>query len=323
MNALQAIQRAAHDEGLADWRALAAVGNSESGLNPANIGDGGTSFGLFQLHQGGALGNMPRSQALQYLDAYKNARFAARQIKALGIHGLTGHDAINAIVTRFERPANPGAEVARAWDWYQNQGKGLTGPSPAAPTSAASMASPATTPSNPIGQSTAPAQSLINSNAKMFHLPTIHLPAFAPNNVSFNLAPDHNVPVQAVPPASHLGTAITQAAKNFLGVRYVWGGTTPKGFDCSGLVQYVFNKFGIHTPRVSEDQFKGGQAVNQKQAQPGDLIFFRHASGDVGHVGVWLGNGQFLHAPHTGDVVKISNLAGYGLPVAGFRRYAR
>src|SRR5690349_23463602 len=98
MDALQAIQRAARENGIKDWRALAAVGNAESGLNPGSIGDGGTSFGLFQLHQGGALGNMSTSQARQYLDAYRNASFAARQIRQMGLHTLTGHAAVDAFV---------------------------------------------------------------------------------------------------------------------------------------------------------------------------------------------------------------------------------
>lgn len=320
MNAIQAIQRAARENGIRDWRALAAVGNAESSLNPGNIGDSGSSYGLFQLHRGGALGNMSDSQARKYLDAYQNASFAARKIKALGIHNLTGRDAIDAIVRRFEIPANPSAEVERAWQWYQSQGKGLAQPKATATT----FASPTLTQGSggAGGQSTAPMQALLDRNAKAFHLPTIHLPPTTPANVSFNLAPDHGVDVQSVPAANDLGSAITQAAKHFLGVRYVWGGASPKGFDCSGLVKYVFAKFGITTPRVSQDQFKGGQAVNAGQSRPGDLIFFRHADGSVGHVGIVLGGGKFLHAPHTGDVVKISNLKGYGLPVAGIRRYA-
>lgn len=173
------------------------------------------------------------------------------------------------------------------------------------------------------GESTAFAQNLINRNAKMFKLPTITLPATAPSNVSFKIQPDNGVDYQQIPARGDIGSAITQAAKQFLGVKYVWGGTTPKGFDCSGLIKYVFNKFGITTPRVSQDQFKGGMNVKQGQSRAGDLIFFRHADGQVGHVGIMLGNGQFLHAPRTGDVVKISNLKGYGLPVAGIRRYAK
>lgn len=326
LSAKDAIYAAAKKYGIRDPHALMAVSYAESGLNPGNIGDGGTSVGLFQLHQGGALGNMGGSQARTYLDAYKNAEFAARQMRSLGIHKLTGRDAVNAIVTRFERPAAPGQEVDRAWQWYQQNhpggGGGMAAP---AASFAAPDASPSTTPAPP--QNTAFLQTVFNQNAKagkLRHttLPTIQLPASSPSSVSFRIQPD-GMDHTAIPPRSDLGNAITTAAKQFLGVKYVWGGTTPKGFDCSGLIQYVFRKFGITTPRVSEDQFKHGQNVPLSQGRAGDLIFFRHADGDVGHVGIMLGNGQFLHAPHTGDVVKISNLKGYGLPVAGVRRYAK
>jgi cell wall-associated NlpC family hydrolase len=260
---------------------------------------------------------MPTSQARQYLDAYRNADFAARQIKSMGIHGLTGRDAINAFVTKFERPANPGAEVERAWQWYQSQGKGM----PSAPAASSTpMGTPGIT--DPAGgQSTQLAQSLIDANAKAFHLPTIHLPAFAPTQIGISAQPDGITPDQ-MPHPSSVGNAIVAAAKNFLGIKYTWGGTSPKtGFDCSGLVQYVFHKFGINTPRVSQEQFKSGQPVDAKHARPGDLVFFAKG-GDVHHVGIYIGNGQFLQAPHTGDVVKISPLSSRG-DIAGFRRYAR
>jgi cell wall-associated NlpC family hydrolase len=171
------------------------------------------------------------------------------------------------------------------------------------------------------GQSTAFAQDLINRNAKQFKLPTITLPPTTPANVSFRIQPD-GMDHTEIPPRSDIGNAITEAAKQFLGIRYVWGGTSPKtGFDCSGLVKYVFGKFGISTPRVSQEQFKGGQPVNANQARPGDLVFFSKA-GDVHHVGIYMGGGKFIQAPRTGDVVKISKLSDRN-DVAGFRRYAK
>ena len=321
LDAMDAIYAAAKKYGIRDPHALAAVAHAESGLNPGSIGDGGTSFGLFQLHQGGALGNMSNTQARAYLDAYKNAEFAARQMRQLGIHKLSGRQAVDAIVRRFERPADPTGEVARAWSWYtknrglagQAGGSGAAFAAPAASTSTKMVGAPSDT-------SVSFVQNLIDSNSREFHLPRIKLPASAPRNVSFNLAPD-DVPVQHVPSPTHIGSAITQAAKQFLGIKYTWGGNTPQqGFDCSGLVKYVFRKFGITTPRVAVDQFNAGQPVDAQHAGPGDLVFFRHG-GTIGHVGIYLGNGMMLHAPHTGDVVKISKLA--GRDVAGFRRFAR
>lgn len=107
--------------------------------------------------------------------------------------------------------------------------------------------------------------------------------------------------------ATAIGNAIVEEAKKYLGVPYVWGGTTPSGFDCSGLVQYVCASLGITVDRVTYDQINNGIPVTQSELQPGDLVFFEK-NGDIHHVGIYVGNGEFIHAPSTGDVVKISSL---------------
>lgn len=95
---------------------------------------------------------------------------------------------------------------------------------------------------------------------------------------------------------------ITEATK-YLGIPYVWGGTTPRGFDCSGLMQYVYREVGVDLPRVSRDQAKRGVTVGLDELQAGDLLF---RGSPVNHVAMYIGNGKYLHAPQTGDVVKIS-----------------
>jgi len=107
------------------------------------------------------------------------------------------------------------------------------------------------------------------------------------------------------PPNVHGG--VVGVAMHYLGVPYVWGGSSPHGFDCSGLVMYVFAQIGVSLPHSSYAQFNMGTPVGLSQLEPGDLVFFTGAS----HVGIYIGGGQFIHAPHTGDVVKISSLTGY------------
>ncbi len=121
--------------------------------------------------------------------------------------------------------------------------------------------------------------------------------------------------------SSELGNAIVAEAEKYLGVPYVWGGTSPTGFDCSGLVQYVCNTLGIDVSRVAEDQFTDGVAVSRDQLQPGDLIFFEN-NGYIHHVGIYVGNNTMIHAPHTGDVVRYQSLdnAYYQTEYAGARR---
>ncbi|MCY6369901.1 NlpC/P60 family protein [Clostridium ganghwense] len=104
--------------------------------------------------------------------------------------------------------------------------------------------------------------------------------------------------------------AMIAYAKKFLGTPYKWGANGPNYFDCSGYTKYIFAKFGINIPRVSRDQAKGGRYVPKNQLQPGDLVFYAYnkGKGAIHHVGMYIGNGKYIHAPRTGDVVKISSV---------------
>jgi cell wall-associated NlpC family hydrolase len=111
-------------------------------------------------------------------------------------------------------------------------------------------------------------------------------------------------------PTSSIGEYAVQVAERYLGVRYLWGGAAPEtGFDCSGFVRYVYAKLGIDLPHYAASQFTGTRRVALSQIEPGDLVFFEPRSDGPGHVGMYVGDGMFIEAPHTGDVVKIANLS--------------
>ena len=118
-------------------------------------------------------------------------------------------------------------------------------------------------------------------------------------------------------PAGHAG-GVVGIAMNYLGVPYVWGGASPSGFDCSGFTMYVYAQVGISLPHNAAMQYGMGSPVGREFLQPGDLVFFN----GLGHVGLYIGGGQFIHAPHTGDVVKISSLTDwYASTYVGARRF--
>jgi cell wall-associated NlpC family hydrolase len=122
----------------------------------------------------------------------------------------------------------------------------------------------------------------------------------------------------AVVPPSQYGSSVVGVAMQYLGTPYAWGGSSPSGFDCSGFVAYVFGQVGISLPHYSGAQYGYGVPVPRDQLQPGDLVFFD----GLGHVGIYVGGGQFIHAPHEGDVVKISSLSEdwYASTYVGARR---
>jgi len=121
------------------------------------------------------------------------------------------------------------------------------------------------------------------------------------------------------------GNDLASYSDTFLGMNYLWGGTTPAisdatgkyisgGFDCSGFVQYTYKHFGINLPRTTMDQVNKGISIKINYLKNGDLVFFMTNSAlpyQVSHVGIYIGNNKFIHSPKSGDVIKISELTGY------------
>jgi cell wall-associated NlpC family hydrolase len=117
------------------------------------------------------------------------------------------------------------------------------------------------------------------------------------------------------PPSQYTG--VVGIAMRYLGVQYVWGGSSPSGFDCSGLVAYVYAQVGVSLPHYTGALWNVGVPVSRSDLQPGDLVFFD----GLGHVGIYIGGNSFIHAPHTGDVVRISSISGwYADTYVGARR---
>ncbi len=120
----------------------------------------------------------------------------------------------------------------------------------------------------------------------------------------------------SVAPPSRYG-GVVGIAMRYLGTPYVWGGASPAGFDCSGFVMYVYAQVGVSLPHNAAAQYGYGVPVSRSDLQPGDLVFFN----GLGHEGIYVGGGNFIHSPHTGDVVKISSMTGwYASTYVGARR---
>jgi cell wall-associated NlpC family hydrolase len=124
------------------------------------------------------------------------------------------------------------------------------------------------------------------------------------------------VAAPAPPPDGSKASQVISIAMQYLGTPYVWGGMGPSGFDCSGLIAYVYAQIGISLPHHAASIYGYGVPVAYDDLQPADLVFF---SG-LGHMGMYIGGGQFIHAPHTGDVVRISSMSERWGSYVGARR---
>ncbi|MBW2060603.1 MAG: C40 family peptidase [Deltaproteobacteria bacterium] len=109
-------------------------------------------------------------------------------------------------------------------------------------------------------------------------------------------------------PDTRLGQKIAQRALQYVGTPYRYGGQSPNGFDCSGLIYYVYGQFGYRLPRKTKDMIKAGRWVSRRDLSPGDLVFFKTDWKGSLHSGIFLGQGRFVHAPKTGRTVEVQRL---------------
>ena len=112
--------------------------------------------------------------------------------------------------------------------------------------------------------------------------------------------------IELPPTDGSIGAQAVSVAMQYLGTPYVWGGESPSGFDCSGLTKYAYAAVGVSLSHFTGAQWNEGVRVPADQLLPGDLVFYRP---DLGHMGMYIGGGQYIHAPQTGDVVKISSMS--------------
>lgn len=129
-----------------------------------------------------------------------------------------------------------------------------------------------------------------------------------------SLTPLNGVQTQSLPSRAGVnrvkGQAIVDFAKTFIGVPYVYGGTSPLGFDCSGLVYYVYKNFGVDLYRTAHQQSQNGVIVDRSELEVGDIILFSRDKSYINHVGIYVGAGEFIHAPQTGRNVEITSMSG-------------
>jgi cell wall-associated NlpC family hydrolase len=108
---------------------------------------------------------------------------------------------------------------------------------------------------------------------------------------------------------SDMGDIAARTAERFVGIPYRWGGdTVVDGMDCSGFVRAVYNLCGVNIPRTSREQYRVGDVVGREELREGDLVFFGASADEINHVGIFVGNGRFVHAPRRGDDIKVTGL---------------
>lgn len=329
-----------------------ATGSAGAGGAPRHLGAPGDIPSGGAEHRRGALGGLPLGEtAHEDLLRYPGDQASPRQIAAwMGAHakqaGLPPELPVMAALTESDLhnlsygdrdsvgffqtrvgiwnqgayagyPSNPQLQIK----WFIDQALAAKAQNPAlaqSPSSwgewAASVEQPAAQYRFRYGLQLAPAQGLLHGLDLATATPGA---AVATTGAAAGAA-------GAPGPPTGAGQAALQVAMRYLGTPYRWGGASPAtGFDCSGLVQYAYAQEGIQLPRVAVDQFHTGIPIARNALRPGDAVFFADSSGYVHHMGLYVGNGQFINAPRTGEDVKISSLSDpyFASQYAGARRF--
>lgn len=295
-----------------DPRAALAVASSE-GLS-GGVGDAGTSYGPFQLHRGGAL---PAGRDRVWAESPAGIEYALRQIAGVA-KGLSGPAAIEAIVRKFERPADPTGEIARASQAYGSFAGGGGAP----------VAAPGVPAVAPVRQIPTHVLSVVNQSlagalpgeASPVVQQPLKLPTFVPRRapIANPQAPAASLVPEA--PQTPLANHVVQFAASQLGQPYVWGGESRKegGFDCSGLVDYALRAAGVKVPGrlTTYSALKLGRSVKGEQPQPGDMVIVNGGK----HMVLYAGNGRVIAAPHKGAVVQYQPFDRFAGSIVDIRR---
>ena len=295
------IARRARALGL-DPKAVLAIAAHE-GLS-GGVGDGGHAFGPFQLNDaGGVLTNHPASHhSNEWAWSNEGIDYALRGIAKVA-KGLKGKAAITAIATKFERPADPQAEIADALAHYGNLG-GVGHPSGqvvAAGKKQVTRFDQETFRKQAGALLLQSAVETAQGNLSAATSLTSRLEE-ARKAATMRVSAKTGLPQSAESGGSAKGEQLVKVAARQLGQPYVWGGESRAegGFDCSGLIQWAASQLGINLPRVAADQGKAGRAVSYKNIRPGDLLVAK----DGHHVVMYAGKGKVIAAPHTGTTVQ-------------------
>ena len=150
------------------------------------------------------------------------------------------------------------------------------------------------------------------------YLPTSHsqTSANAPQEYKLTLTPRNEIDRYLVERSrenasrkrDYIGEEIVDTGKNYFGVPYCWGGKSARCFDCSGFIQYVYNKNGIELPRTADEQLKSMVIISREEAREGDLVFFLYRNGYAHHAGIYVGNNMILHSPRPGRKVRLEEI---------------